>query len=1057
MSDSSGSSNDKPVKPRPKWASLLSTAPAALAAPLTVKSFPKWVNDELKRRTLSGETISDQSEDDVDTSIRSVHSEGKRKRPLVNFIHFSPLMCTYVCLSSVINYNDLVLRNLGPDVLRLLKHYIGPLSLYGKVIRESGDHSLFIKFQVVDEALTHGGNMEAIRHLSRARGVPCVCDQKIMSNGIQPSCLSFESSYASFRQGINLSQGCSKSELKSSAYIWESENCVSGGLSALGNISSLPIATNYFDFDTRSEGVATVCFSIPAKYCVPLIQRMLEKMGLMNIVYEAIEMGQLAKAIKVLTQFLEIYTVEEWKENARIEGASAYAFRAHLHTQMGSFENAVNDSRIAIELDPRLCEGYTAAVSSYIARAQSDFAESVASICHKKVQRLPLRFIRGSLLCHIVGAFHKWRTSNGGNKIRLEVLPLSAAVRFSASRYIKANTAEEVSIADTPLPDRNAALDSYFTHPLKHPNHPGIVIGTFADLEKVGLNGFPDSSEATGTWINCVYSSTIAQLKNEMPDFCCAPMYYNCRVNRVHATRPFPPKTQILDEKISVLLPLLSMKPRLRIGDQILLNPTDSVSWCNYCGVILQTEASRGNPAGCTVCTLGCGTTYCSEECHDRAAGEYHWIECPRSIVLNIGPVQGARENWTAVSFTIRRAFLLLEHFISGFVSEVKLTKRSPLTPNEKPDPIVALAIAMRLYKHIVASILSFVLWPLLGIHPMSSYMEEQVNVQSAKLDALLRELDLKKITPDVDPNRYNVILAEKIFQMLDIPFMADINYYDSPTVAEELNLCPSLSLIPQVSARDALFTCDANRASAVSIEVKNSCAAAIWTFSQSIAAAIHEHLLDAPLPTQRFLLTEPQFCDDLSSTCNWKCYSFLNFLGSLRFMSQFFDFCCTSFSIAEVAGACTADGKSRDSIPSDFIAPVVVISPHLSIITDLGDFAGNYAHSRYCFEHEISLHTINKGADDSLMSLRSFVDSDPGDIGNLSINSMGSEAANVCDPSPWIQWCSSIAAGCTNIETPSVFCTTVNGFRERRVSVYSCGGVKPDDMVRLKSVWCCS
>lgn len=330
----------------------------------------------------------------------------------------------------------------------------------------------------------------------------------------------------------------------------------------------------------------------------------------------------------------------------------------------------------------------------------------------------------------------------------------------------------------------------------------------------------------------------------------------------------------------------------------------------------------------------------------------------------------------------------------------------------------------------------------------MPSSMEDLVNFQSSKLENLLKELESKKITPGRSVDRYHILLAEKILHALDIPFLVDGNYSATPTVAEELCLCPSSSLIPQISKRDLKFGSDQpSYKSDIEGDVKSACAAAIWTFSQSISVAIRETLGNAPLPTQ----PGSPFSDG-QPTNAWNCSSFLSFLGASRFVPQLWDFCCTGYCIAEATLASNTEPRWRDQGMGEVFVPVVIISPHLSIITDLGEFAGNYAYSRYCFENEIRLKTLRQCADESMMSMRSFNDSDNGD---LSITSDAPHVSDPYDPSPWIQWCSSIAAGCTNIDTPTVSLDQ-SGQHHRHVVVTSSGPVKLDDMVRLRSAWSC-
>lgn len=1062
-----------------KWPSVLklNREEKALATPLNTKIVPKWITEELSRRRSCGLSIGDEGgekmENEENESFSSKEMESK-KVPLKNFVHFSSLMSTYVCLTPNITEHDAALDKLGPDVSNIIRQCIAPLSLYGRILRDSGDDSLVIQFCLPDVALAPKKDLALIENALDTLHIPYVHEQNFAftlpsqqlsgsnPNSTEPSTSVKESRTPPSGAAVNSCEGATRK--------------VTGECSAQPPSGRNEKRESFAQRDCNE--VSTVCFTLPVRCAVPLIQRILEKANLMNTVKEYALNGDMEKAIDLLSHFLDSSKSSGWRATRPREAASLLSFRAHLYFHMGAYKNAIKDARRAIEMDPTQVEGYSVATKSFISLGYPDLAEGIVIDCRRNIKFLPIRFLRGSLLCTLVGAFQRWRNSGGHSKIRLEVLPLSAAVRFSAYRYNMTHTSDEVSIAFSSSQERHAALSSYLTHPLKHPDHPGLTIENYSDIEMADLNGFPDSSPATATWINCVYSSTYRLLKSELLPFCSATMFFNSRSNRLHATRPFSPKSQLFEEKISLLLPVLGMGARIRIGgsNPVIIRPGDGIVFCNYCGGLLhvnpQLLQGGGNGAvsgglsssnlSCVVCSLGCGATYCSEECHDKAASEYHWIQCPRSILLNIGPSYGLEGNWTAASFFIRRVFLSLDYFINSLVPEVRLTRKSPgEVIEEKTDTLYAIAISLRIYKQIIALLLSFVLWPLLGVLPMSQRMEDMILIKSSKLELLLRELESKAFTTENPSDKYNLLLAEKILHALDIPFFADTNYSAPPTVAEELVLCPSLSLIPRMSQRDMKFSSEkpANP-SEIPEEMKVTCAAAIWTFSQSIAGAIREFLLDSPLSMQRLLASGSQFSEDSLGNTRWTCYSFLSFIGSSRFISQLWDFCCSGYSIAEATFHSPVDSRNEELIrvANEFTIPVVVISPHLSIITDLSDFTGSCAYSRFCFEHEIQLRIVTKSPEESMMSVCSLTNDDSGhcDKDDMSLSSQTPIAA-AYDPTPWIQWCSALAAGCTNIDTPKVCFRDVGGQHERYVSVTSNGPVKLDDMVRLKSLWCCA
>lgn len=1038
-----------------------------LATPLNTKGVPKWIADVLSQtsehRLSVGDDASEKFENEAEESSRSKDSDTK-KGPLSNLVHFSPLMCTYVCINPNIKAHNAALEKLGPDVSTIIRKCIAPLSLYGRIIRDSGEDSLVIQFRLPDVALTPGQDASLIKKALDETGIPAVHEKNFLffSHSKKRSCSKTGGAEAPASAMENYSDyGYAKSNVK-------------------GDEQSSFLCTEKCDSfaENNCNGTSKVCFTLPVKCCVPLLQRILEKANLMNTVEEHAANGDIEKAIELITRFLDSSKSSVWRTTRREEVASLLSFRAHLYFHIGAFKNAIKDAKRSIEMDPTQVEGYSVAAKSFISLGYPDLAEGIAIDCQNKVRFLTIRFLRGSLLCTLVGAFQRWRNSVATSKIRLEVLPLAAAVRFSAYRYNKTHTNDEVSVASSSTLERHAVLDSYLTHPLKHPNHPGLSIGTYSDLETAGMNGFPESSRATATWINCVYATSFHFLKAELLEFCSSPMFFNCRVNRAHATRTFSPKSQLFEEKVSLLLPVLGMGARIRLGENnpMVIRSGEGVIWCNYCGGILHVDPQilrgGGNDTGsggvsysspsCVVCSLGCGATYCSEECHDKAASEYHWIQCPKSILLNICPTCALEGNWTAVSFSIRRVLLRFEYFINALVPEVKLTRKHPEeTVEEKTDPLCPIAISLRIYKQIISMLLSFVLWPLLGVLPMSPHMEELVLRKSSKLELLMRELDSKGFQAERSTDRYNLLLAEKIFHALDIPFMVDANYSSPPTVAEELGLCPSLFLLPTMSKRDMRFSSEPYIGEgSIPAEMKSTCAAAIWTFSQSIAGAIREFLYNTPLSVQRLLAPGSQAPVDSIGGTKWTCYSFLSFIGASRFISQLWDFCCSGYSIAESTFVSSVDPRNKElsRVMNDFTLPVVVLSPHLSIITDLGDFTGSYAYSRYCFEHEIQLRITAKSAEESIMSVCSLPNEDsvPLDSDDFPVSNQP-QIIDVYDPSPWIQWCSTIAGGCTNIDTPMVYLRENEAQHERYVSVTSSGEVKLDDMVRLKSLWCCS
>lgn len=1037
-----------------------------LAAPLNTKGVPKWISDVLSQRHgRSVSTADEDSEKFENEADDSFHAKGSdlKKVSLSNFVHFSPLMCTYVCLTPNIKANDPDLEKLGPEVSQIIRKCVAPFSLYGRITRDSGDDSLVVQFRLPDIALSPGQDLSLIEETLDEAHIPFVNKKKF----------SFSSTCLKCSGGQT---GGAEAPRSSKANYSEYE-CDNSKAEVPEPASLLKDDKRYSFASNNNNGTSTVCFTLPVRCCVPLIQRILEKANLMNAVQEYATDGKIDKAVELLSQFLDSSKSSVWRRTCREEVSSLLSFRAHLYFHLGAFNNAIKDAKRAIEIDPTQVEGYSVAAKSFISLGYPDLAESIVSGCVSRVKFLTIRFVRGSILCTLVSAFQRWRNSGTKSKIRLEILPLAAAVRFAAYRYNRSHTSDEVSIASSSSSERHAVLDSYLTHPLKHPSHPGLSIDTFSDLENAGMNGFPESSRATATWINCVYSTSFQFLKNELLEFCSSPMFYTCRGNRAHATRAFSPKSQLFEEKVSLLLPVLGMGARIRMGENnsMTIRSGDGVIWCNYCGGILHVDpqvlrgggSSMGSGgvlysnSSCVVCSLGCGATYCSEECHDRAASEYHWIQCPKSILLNISPTYSLEGNWTAVSFSIRRVLLRFDYFITALVPEVKLSQKNRQEPiDETTDSLCPIAISLRIYKQIISMLLSFVLWPLLGILPMSPNMEELVLRKNSKLELLLRELESKSFKVDAIADRYNLLLAEKIFHAMDIPFTVDENYSSSPTVAEELGLCPSLSLLPTMSKRDMKFSSQpAPKESILPAEMKSTCAAAIWTFTQSIAGVICEFLSNTPLSVQRLLSPGSQSPEDSIAGTKWTYYSFLSFLGSSRFISQLWDFCCTGYSIGESTFVSCVDcrGRKVNHVMNEFSLPVVVISPHLSIITDLGDFAGSYAYSRYCFEHEIQLRIVRKSPEESIMSVCSFANDDS--VQNDSDDSITPNLPpipDVYDPSPWIQWCSSIAAGCTNIDTPTVYLRETEGQRERYVSVSSSGIVKLDDMVRLKSLWYC-
>eukprot|EP00796_Vickermania_ingenoplastis_P010673 gene10673-7417_t len=968
-----------------KWPSLLSsTVPVKkipeLSAPLNMKSVPKWVTDELSRRQRSSIDECDTSDTEVsetESSIASTHSEVNKKTPITNFIHFSPLLATFVCLTPHIKTDDPSLEKVGSDVAKLIQKCIVPFSLYGRIMRESGEDSLVVKFRVPGEVLAPVGVPAAIADILVSRHVPHV-----------------QYDWTTLRPDA--------------ACTAEEEKTIDGATDRMETISPSgdPSGTHGSTKGVQSPDaeMATVCFTIPCHFCIPLIQRILEKTKMMAPVREALLSAKVSCAIQLISKLVEEKSAGAWNDNKKTQMSAVYSFRSHLNFRCGDFMNALMDAQKAIELDPCQVEGYAVATKSYIALGHPELARAVAADAHTRLSFLTTRFIRGSLLSSIIPAFQKWRSGPDGVKMRLEVT-------------ISASSAET----------RHAVLDSYLTHPLKHPNHPGLSVGGFADLEVAGRNGFPDSARATATWISFVYSSSLTLLKTELLDFCTSPMFFTCRSNRVHATRAFNPNSQIFEEKISVLLPVLSSTTRICMNGSAVVRPGDGVVWCYYCGGIIQVESSRAPMPSFVCCSLGCGATYCSESCRNRAAAEYHWIECPQSVLLNIGA----------------RAFLELDYFITSLAPDIRLTKKCAKEKiNDTPDLLSAIGISMRLYKQIMATVLSFALPALLGVHPMSQMMEERVNISAIKMEQLLQELDYAKIKPGLAVDKYNLLLAEKVLQALDIPFVTDANYSASPTVAEELILCPSPDLIPHISRRDLKFgSAEQEVVSIIPPDVKTCCAQKIWLFSQKIMAAIRENLHEEPLTD---IQSEAPGCADDDPLPI--------FLGAPRFIPQLWDFCCTAYCVAETTYASPSiDSKWREQASKELTVPVIIISPHLSVATDLADFTGSYAYSRYCFEHEIQARAVQPSADESIMSVRSLNESE------LSISSQPQSVTDAYDPSPWTQWCTAIATGCTSIDTPlvSVQEQEPGGLPERLVSVTCSGPVQLDDMIRLKSASC--
>ncbi|RNF18622.1 uncharacterized protein Tco025E_04420 [Trypanosoma conorhini] len=300
------------------------------------------------------------------------------------------------------------------------------------------------------------------------------------------------------------------------------------------------------------------------------------------------------------------------------ELASLYALLSFLRFQDGQYEQCLEDAVTALAHDCTCIEAYTRLMSGFIALGGEQEAIVAAAVAVRCCLVLSPQFARVSRLAYVCAFYHR----NLGKHSVVDVSP----------RLRHASLAEVGSFRESAGPSKTQRLT----------RRPTLV----------RMRGLGNSFTAPAPFSFVPPPSLRNILSGASP-----PMEYFLRNLRARALCGFEPNETVFSEVVSLqvlLWGLPTCEPETSAAPCAEVEAGLASPWlqcrsrfCAYCGhplvsrnVLLAGVRERTSQAMADrvrwkftekkplPCLEGCGDHYCNEICRNRAALEYHWIEC---------------------------------------------------------------------------------------------------------------------------------------------------------------------------------------------------------------------------------------------------------------------------------------------------------------------------------------------------------------------------------------------------------------------------------------------
>ncbi|EKF30036.1 hypothetical protein MOQ_006157 [Trypanosoma cruzi marinkellei] len=308
-----------------------------------------------------------------------------------------------------------------------------------------------------------------------------------------------------------------------------------------------------------------------------------------------------------------------WNSGKAIkELAPLYAFLSFLHFQDGHYEQCLEDAMTALAHDMTCIEAYTRVISGFMILGLEKEAILTAAVAVKRCLVLSPQFARLYQLAHVRFFYHR----NLGSHSIVDVSP---------------------RLRRPSIPDLGSAKDgTSLSKANRQPRRP-------TTFRVPGISNMLTSPLP----FSCVPPPSLRKiLSGSSP-----PMDYFLRNLRVRAARGFERNETVFSEEVPLQVLLWSLpdygsessNEPFSDDNADLANPwmLCRSRFCAYCGhplvsksVLLAGVREKTNRAmadrvrwnfsekNSLPCLAGCGDHYCDEICRNRAALEYHWIEC---------------------------------------------------------------------------------------------------------------------------------------------------------------------------------------------------------------------------------------------------------------------------------------------------------------------------------------------------------------------------------------------------------------------------------------------
>ncbi|RNF06902.1 hypothetical protein TraAM80_03718 [Trypanosoma rangeli] len=311
-----------------------------------------------------------------------------------------------------------------------------------------------------------------------------------------------------------------------------------------------------------------------------------------------------------------------WRTGSALkELAPLYALLSFLRFQDGQYEQCVEDAVTALAYDCTCIEAYTRLMSGFIALGGEQEAIVTAAVAVKRCSVLNPQFARVSRLAYVCAFYHR----NLGKHSLVDVSP----------RLRQASVAEVGSFRDaTNLAKMRRSTCRSTTVRMRTLSNSFITPPPFSFVPPSSLRSI---------------------LSGASP-----PMEYFLRCLRARAACSFELNEIVFSEEVPLQVLLWTMPGCEHVTSTAACAEVDAGladSWincrarfCAYCGhalvsrsVLLAGVCERTSKAMAdrvcwnfsekksVPCLAGCGEHYCNEICRNRAALEYHWIECAMS------------------------------------------------------------------------------------------------------------------------------------------------------------------------------------------------------------------------------------------------------------------------------------------------------------------------------------------------------------------------------------------------------------------------------------------